>query len=179
MIKKTITYTDYNGVEQREDHFFNLNKVELTEMEINEEGGMSAKLERIVQSKDNREIISMFKEIILASYGVRSEDGKRFMKSEKAKEEFESSEAFVELFMELATDENAASDFVNGLIPQGLNKGQSVPSIKKPQDFQQKKQPTVQEVKQDFVQTSDEVKQETPEQMEARIRREIMGQGDM
>ena len=121
----------------------------------------------------------MFKEIILASYGVRSEDGKRFMKSEKAKEEFESSEAFVELFMELATDEKAAADFVNGLIPQGLNKDQSVPSIKKPQDFQQKQQPTVQEVKQDFVQTSDEVKQETPEQMEARIRRELMGQGDM
>lgn len=179
MIKKTIEYTDYFGQKQREDFYFNLNKIELAEMEISEKGGMSAKLERLVKSQDNKEIVQTFKEIILASYGVRSEDGKRFVKSQQAKDEFTSTAAFVELFMELATNEQAAIEFVNGLIPEGLDKNPQAPSINQPQDFKKKQVPTVQNVSDDFVQTSEEPKVESPQEMEARIRRELSGQGEM
>ena len=120
MVKKTIKYSDYNGNEREEDFYFNLSKVELLEMEMSAEGGLENKIKKIVESDDKVEIIKYFKDIIKQSYGKKSEDGKRFIKDPKDFEEFAQTEAYVNLFMELATNSDAAANFVNGIIPQGL-----------------------------------------------------------
>ena len=120
MVKKTIKYSDYNGKEREEDFYFNLSKVELLEMEMSTEGGLENKIKKIVESNDKPEIVKYFKDIIKQSYGKKSEDGKRFIKDPKDFEEFAQTEAYVNLFMELATNSDAAANFVNGIIPQGL-----------------------------------------------------------
>ena len=122
MLKKTITYTDYNGVERTEDFFFNLTKAEIMEMEMGTTGGMAEMIQRIVDAQDAPAIIKVFKELILKAYGEKSPDGKRFMKSEEISKGFESTEAYSILFMELATDSDAASKFMNGIIPADLAK---------------------------------------------------------
>ena len=120
MLKKTVTYVDYNGVERTEDFYFNLSKAEITEMELSVEGGLSKMLEDVVNSKDNKQILSVFKEIILKAYGEKSADGRRFVKSKELSEEFAQTEAYSELFIELALDEKAAADFINGIMPANL-----------------------------------------------------------
>ena len=120
MVKKTIKYSDYNGNEREEDFYFNLSKVELLEMEMSTEGGLENKIKKIVESDNKPEIVKYFKDIIKQSYGKKSEDGKRFIKDPKDFEEFAQTEAYVNLFMELATNSDAAANFVNGIIPQGL-----------------------------------------------------------
>jgi len=121
VLKKTITYEDFNGEEVSEDFFFHLSKAELVEMEVSHEGGLSESLQRIIAAEDGKAIIAEFKEIILGSYGKRSEDGKRFVKNATIREEFESSEAYSALFMELVTNAESAVEFINGIIPQGLD----------------------------------------------------------
>ena len=120
MIKKTITYTDYDGNERTEDKYFNLSKPELIEMQTSEAGGLEKKIEKISKEQDVAKIIELMKEIIQKSYGVKSDDGKRFIKNQEILDEFMQSEAYSELFMELATDANAASEFINGILPKGL-----------------------------------------------------------
>lgn len=117
MYRKVMTYTDFNGEERTEDFFFNLTKAELTEMELLTEGGLKEKIERITKAKDVPEIIKLFKELILKAYGVKSPDGKRFIKSEQLSEEFAQTNAYSDLFVELATDSGAAAAFVNGIVP--------------------------------------------------------------
>lgn len=121
MLKKTITYTDYNGVERKEDFYFNLTKAEITEMELSTTGGLSTVLQRIVSEQDQPQLIRMFKDLIIRSYGKKSDDGKRFIKNEQLSEEFTQTEAYNILFMELATDAEKAANFVNGIIPKDLN----------------------------------------------------------
>lgn len=120
MLKKTISYTDYNGNTRTEDFYFNLNKAELMEMEWNTEGGMDAYINKIVSNQDHGTLIKLFKEIILKSYGEKSLDGKHFVKNEKLSEAFSQTEAFVELYMELASNDKAAAEFINGIIPQDV-----------------------------------------------------------
>lgn len=122
MLKKTVTYTDYNGVERTEDFYFNLSKAEVTEMELSVDGGLSQTLENIVKSKDNKQIISIFKNIVLKSYGEKSLDGKRFIKSDEIREAFAQTEAYSEIFIELALNEQAAAEFINGILPANLDK---------------------------------------------------------
>lgn len=117
MLKKSITYTDLNGQETTEDHFFHLSQAELVEMEMSEEGGLSESLKKIIEAEDGKQIIGQFKEILLGAYGKRSEDGKRFIKNQQIREEFESSEAYSALFMELVTNTDAAIEFTNGIVP--------------------------------------------------------------
>lgn len=117
MIKKTLTYTDYNGVERTEDYYFNLTEAELVEMELSIDGGMQKKIEKIMNSKDMKQIIEVFKDLILRSYGEKSDDGKRFIKNKEITEAFTQTEAYSMLFMKLATDEKEASKFVNGILP--------------------------------------------------------------
>lgn len=117
MIKKTIEYTDYNGVERKEDFYFNLSKAEVTEMELSTEGGLAERINKIVAAKDAPSIINIFKDLILRSYGEKSADGKRFVKSEEISRAFSQTEAYSILFMELATDESKAAEFVNGIVP--------------------------------------------------------------
>lgn len=120
MLKKTITYTDFNDEEVSEDFFFHLSKAELVELEMSQQGGLSQWLENVVQAEDGKAIIAEFKKIILSAYGQRSPDGKRFAKNQQLRDEFESSEAYSVLFMELVTDASVASEFVNGVIPKGM-----------------------------------------------------------
>ena len=117
MIKKKIKYTDYNGVERIEDHYFNLSKPEVAEMELSVDGGLSTMVGKLVETQNNKEIIQIFKDIILKSYGVKSDDGKRFIKSQELTDSFAQTEAYSELFMELATNADAASKFINGITP--------------------------------------------------------------
>ena len=118
MLKKPITYTDYEGVERKEDFYFNLSKAEVLDMEMGTTGGMVKMLTKIVESKDGKKIIETFKNIILKAYGEKSDDGRRFIKSKEISEAFSQTEAYVELYMELATNTDAATAFVNGIIPQ-------------------------------------------------------------
>ena len=122
MIKKTVTYVDYNGVERTEDFYFNLSKAEVAEMELSVEGGFSKMLEEIVASKDNVKIVSLFKQMVLKAYGEKSADGRRFIKSEEISKAFSETEAYSEIFMSLALNENEAAAFVNGIMPANLNK---------------------------------------------------------
>jgi hypothetical protein len=121
MLKKTFTYTDYNGVERTEDHYFNLNKAEILELEASTTGGLSEHIKRIVAAQDMPAIYNIFKTIVMMSYGVKSEDGKRFIKKDKngypLAEEFAQTEAFSDLIYELATNDKAAADFMNGIVP--------------------------------------------------------------
>jgi hypothetical protein len=120
MYKKTVPYTDYNGNQRTEDLYFNLNKAELTEMEMASEGGMQAKLQKLMDANDNAGVLALFKDLILKSYGIKSEDGRRFIKNAQITEEFTQTEAFSELFMSLASSEEEATKFIQGILPQGL-----------------------------------------------------------
>ena len=117
MLKKTITYTDYNGVERTEDFYFNLTKTELMDMEMGIEGGMVELINKIVAAKDNPTIMSIFKKLVLQAYGEKSADGKRFIKSEELSTAFSQTEAYADLYFELATNAEKAAEFVNGIIP--------------------------------------------------------------
>ena len=118
MLKKTVTYTDYNGSERTEDVYFNLTKAEIMEMELTTVGGLSAMIEKIVAAKDGPTIIKTFKDLVLKAYGEKSADGRRFIKSPEIAEAFSQTEAYSQIFMELATDDEAAAKFVNGIIPE-------------------------------------------------------------
>lgn len=117
MLKKIIKYTDYNGTEREEPFYFNLTKAEIMEMELSTDGGFAEFIAKIVQTKDNKELVKLFKSFILKAYGEKSADGKRFMKSDEISAQFASTEAYSVLFMELLTDTKAATDFINGLAP--------------------------------------------------------------
>ena len=120
MLKKTITYNDYNGVERKEDFYFNLSKAEILQLELSIPGGFAGMIEKIIASKDIPSIIKIFKELIMKAYGEKSADGKRFVKSEDLSTAFSQTEAYSNLFMELATDDNSASAFINGLVPTDM-----------------------------------------------------------
>ena len=124
MYKKTITYEDYNNVTRTEDFYFNLTQAELAEMEFGTSGGLADMLTQISKSMDQPSIIAMFKKIILAAYGVKSPDGKYFRKNDEIRNDFMSTEAYSILFMELASDSDSASEFINGVIPKIEQKNQ-------------------------------------------------------
>ena len=119
MLKKTITYVDYDGNERTEDHYFNLSKAELIEMRYTENGGLEKYIEKIISEQDNSKLLVLFKNIVLKSYGQKSLDGKRFIKSEELTNEFIQSEAYSELFVELMDAEKCA-EFFNSIIPKDL-----------------------------------------------------------
>ena len=121
MLKKTISFTDYNGVERTEDFYFNLNEAELTEMQLMKEGGLREWLEKMIKSENKVEIMKMFKMIILKAYGEKSADGRRFVKSDAISEAFTQTEAYNKLFMELVSNESTMSEFVKGIVPSAWN----------------------------------------------------------
>lgn len=118
MLKKIITYTDYNGVERTEEHHFNLSKTDLARMQNSRKGGLDAVIKKIIDEKDNEKMYELFEDIVLKSYGIKDEDGIRFKKSKEITEAFSQTGAFDELMFELLSDPDAATAFINGIIPQ-------------------------------------------------------------
>ena len=118
MLTRTITCKDYNGVEYTQTYYFNLNKAEITKMQLGTLGGLTTAIKNAVDAKDVPTITKMFNDIILAAYGKISDDGKRFIKSPELRAEFEQSEAYNILFMEVATDGKKAEEFFKGVFPE-------------------------------------------------------------
>ena len=120
MLKKTLTYTDFNDEERTEDFYFNLTEAELADMEITTIGGLTETMEKISKAKDKPALAKIFKEFILKAYGEKSPDGKRFMKSDEIRKAFEETQAYSDIYMELATDADKASDFFKKILPSKL-----------------------------------------------------------
>ena len=121
MYKKTVTYTDYNDVKRTETFYFNFTKAEVLEMELGTVGGLSAMIQGVIDAKDTPALIKIFKDLVLKAYGEKSADGKRFIKTPELSEAFAQTEAYSDIFMELATNDVAASEFVKGITPPGLD----------------------------------------------------------
>ena len=123
----TKTYTDWNGMERTEEFRFNLTKAALMEMQYEQEGGMKEYLQKIIDSKNQKELMKMFKDLVLRAYGEKSDDGKYFIQNEETKARFASTPVYSDLFMELSTDSNKASEFVNGIMPVDLSEVSAKP----------------------------------------------------
>lgn len=124
MFKHEIEYTDYNGNERKEQFYFNLSKAELMEMELSSKAGVEEMLRMMIATNDNEKIVATYKMLILKSYGIKSEDGRRFIKTQNLRDEFEQSEAYSEFFMQLLTDKDLQTKFINGVIS-----GTNVPNM--------------------------------------------------
>ncbi len=129
MLKKTVTYKDYNDVERTEDFYFNLTKAELMEMELGIAGGLAESIEKIVAAQDSPAIIKIFKDLVLKAYGEKSADGRRFIKNDELREAFSQTEAYSIIFMDLALDADAAADFINGIVPSDIAPKGATPAI--------------------------------------------------
>lgn len=120
MIKQTIEFTDYNGVKRKEDHFFNLSKAELLKMEMSTKGGYGDMVQALIDAQDTPAVYAVFEEMIHKAYGVKSADGREFIKNDEVRNKFIQSEAYSELIWSLAMDADKAQKFVNGLMPAEL-----------------------------------------------------------
>ena len=120
MLKKTIEYKDFNNEVRKEDFYFNLTEAEITEMELSTTGGLQALMERMVSTRDTKQLVVLFKDIIMRSYGEKSLDGRKFVKNDTLREDFAQTNAYSVLFMELAGNEVAAAAFMNGIVPAEL-----------------------------------------------------------
>mgnify|MGYP004608652103 FL=1 len=128
MLKTTITYTDYDGLERTEEFRFNLTKAELIDMELTTVGTFSKLMQKIIDEKDMVRLAKYFKELILKSYGVKSDDGKRFIKSPELSEAFSQTEAYSELYMELLGNSEYAAKFIQQVMPKDLDQNEVVPA---------------------------------------------------
>ena len=117
MLKKSISYTDYNGVERTEDFYFNINKAELMELELGTEGGITQKINRLSQTLNGPEIMKLFKDIITLAVCDKSPDGRRLIKNKDVAEGFLQTEAYSILLMELISDPDKAADFIKAILP--------------------------------------------------------------
>lgn len=120
MYVKEIKYTDFNGFTRKEKFYFNLTKAEILDMELGKTGGLTEYIQKILEAQDTPAIMSLFKSLLLKSYGVKSEDGRRFIKNDQVRAEFEQTQAFSDLYMLLALDDNEASKFVNAIVPADM-----------------------------------------------------------
>lgn len=138
MIKKTITYVDYNNEKRTENFYFNFSVAELSEMELEHEGGLSTTIKKIIDAKNVPSIVKIFKDLLLKAYGEKSNDGRRFIKSEELSTEFSQTEAYSILFMELATDPEKAAAFFEGVVPQTDQTMPNENKVKVVDDIQQR-----------------------------------------
>jgi len=120
MIKKTVTYKDYNGLERTESFYFHFNEAEILEMEMSEEGGFAERIQRIIDAKEQSQLIKVIKKFVLDAYGVKAEDGKRFIKNDEVRAAFVESPAYPIIFMELVANDAVASEFVNRVVPEDM-----------------------------------------------------------
>ena len=129
MLKKSITYVDYDGNQRTENHWFNLDEAELLELMVRYPGGMNAMLQKMIDEEDGAKILATIKEIIMLAYGEKSVDGKYFEKSHEKSVRFTQSRAYSTLLMELYRDAGAAADFMNKIVPQTANQTNGNPQI--------------------------------------------------
>lgn len=122
MIKLTETYKDYNDTERTEDFYFELNEAEVIELQAEENGQLDVLISKIIAEKDSKKLMALFKKLVLMSYGQKSIDGHYFEKSEEITKKFTQTKAYPQIFMRLALNAKAASDFVNGVMPADLDK---------------------------------------------------------
>lgn len=120
MLKRDITYEDFNGNQVTETFYFNISKPELVEMEVEYEGGFGEMIRKIIAENNHKELIKHFKRVVLMAYGQKSEDGKRFIKSDTLREEFSQTAAYNTLFMDLAVNDGAAATFLKGVLPKDM-----------------------------------------------------------
>jgi len=120
MIKKTVTYEDFNGEKKTKELWFHFSESEITNEELTTEGGLYNTIRKMTEEQDRIMLAKLFRQIILKSYGEKSADGERFMKSQEIMDNFEHSAAYDALYMELATDTQKVSDFVKGTLPKNL-----------------------------------------------------------
>lgn len=130
MFKMTVDVVDFNGVKRTEDHYFNLTKAEILEMEMSTHGGMAEMIKAIVAAQDGPAIVKIFKDLVLQAYGQKSPDGRRFIKNDELREEFKDTQAYSEIFMMLATDADKAAEFVNGIMPADIDRS-AIPQLAK------------------------------------------------
>jgi hypothetical protein len=133
MFIERIAYVDYDGNKREEDFRFNLTQAELMEMEFDTVGGLEESIKRMIDGLDSKAIGKLFKTIIMKSYGEKSADGKRFMKSEEISKAFSETEAYNVLYMRLLTDEAFANKFISNLVPKvdGAGAKVSAPAVVK------------------------------------------------
>lgn len=123
MLRRPITYTDFNGNTQTETHYFNLSRTETAELSVLGKGGLQEKITRIQETNDHETLVATFKELILLAYGRKSDDGRSFVKNQELRDEFSCTAAFDQLFYELATDADKGAEFLKGIIPADLTEG--------------------------------------------------------
>lgn len=128
MIKITKTYTDFNGTQRTEDFFFHFNQAELMEMEMSTEGGFSARVQRIINANNRSDLIQIMKKFVLDAYGIKSDDGRRFMKDDEIRRSFVECPAYSMIFMELAINDKAAAEFINKVVPADMPKPDAAPA---------------------------------------------------
>lgn len=120
MIKRTVTYEDYNGEKRTESFYFHYTEAEILDMEMSEEGSFADRIQRIIDAKDKTALMKLIKKFVIDAYGVKSEDGKRFMKNEEVKAAFLECPAYSDIFMDMVTNDEIAAEFVNGVIPNTM-----------------------------------------------------------
>jgi hypothetical protein len=120
MYVKEIEYTDFNGVTRKEKFYFNLTKAEILDMELGKTGGLTEYIQKILAAQDTPEIMALFKKLLLMSYGVKSDDGRRFIKNDQVREDFEQTQAYSDLYMLLALNDEEAAKFVNAIVPSDM-----------------------------------------------------------
>lgn len=132
MLKKRIKYTDYNGVEKEKDFFFNLKKSELVDLAYKTPGGFINYINKITEANDESALWKAFRDVVVMSYGEKSDDGERFIKTPELAAAFEQTEAFSELIMELIEQDGAAESFINSVMPKDISeqaKNQNHPAL--------------------------------------------------
>lgn len=120
MIKKTVTYKDLNGKERTETFYFHYFESEIMDMEMSEEGGLAERIQRIIDAKDQASLLKVIKKFVVDAYGIKSDDGRRFIKSQEVKDAFVECPAYSKIYMELLTNDELAAEFVNKVVPEDM-----------------------------------------------------------
>lgn len=121
MLKLTRTYDDFDGNSRTEDFYFNISKAELIKLESTTPGGFEALVKRITNSKDQTQLFTIFAELVELAYGEKSPDGRRFIKTQEVKDNFLQTQAYSDIFTELATDDEKAIAFIKGILPPDIS----------------------------------------------------------